>query len=99
MKKRFLVSIFTVLCIAFSQVSHAQHFYVKVRPVEPVIVRPAAPSPHHVWVEHEWAWRNGAYVHVPGYWVVPPRGHHRWIPGHWRESRRDGAYWVPGHWS
>src|ERR1700744_3582785 len=51
----------------------AQRFYVSVRPVEPVYVHPVRPSPRHVWVESEWEWRNGAYVHHPGYWALPPR--------------------------
>ncbi len=99
MKKRLLVAIFSLLCIVMAQTSQAQHFYVKVQPAAPVIVRPVAPSPRHVWVEHEWVWRNGAYVHVPGYWAEPPRRHARWIPGHWKHSRGYGYYWVPGHWS
>ena len=36
--------------------------YVSVRPVWHPVVRPVAPSPRHVWIDEEWAWRNGAYV-------------------------------------
>ena len=75
----------------------AQRFYVSVRPVEPVYVHPVRPSPRHVWVESEWEWRNGAYVHHPGYWALPPRHYHVWVAGHWEHENR-GHYWIPGHW-
>ena len=71
--------------------------YVKIRPTETVVVnRPPAPSPRHVWIEGDWVWRGGVYVHEPGRWVIPDRGA-VWIPGHWRSTRR-GWYWIPGHW-
>jgi hypothetical protein len=43
-------------------------------------------------------WVNGAYVHHPGYWQVPPRGYHVWVGGHWIRERGHGSYWVPGRW-
>ncbi|HTQ66421.1 MAG TPA: hypothetical protein VMI12_16630 [Puia sp.] len=98
MKKHFLLSFFIICFVLLSQAIHAQ-YYVKVQPVAPVIVRPVAPSARHIWVEHEWVWRNGAYVHVPGHWAIPPAGGVRWIPGHWRETHGRGYYWVPGHWA
>lgn len=76
----------------------AQHFYVKVHPAATVVVRPAAPSPRHVWVGSEYAWRNGAYVETPGHWVLPPRGRRAWVPGRWVTTRGRGDYWVAGHW-
>jgi hypothetical protein len=97
MKKQFWVCLIAVGFILFSQAVNAQ-YYVKVQPVAPVIVRPAPPSPKHMWVEHEWMWKNGAYVHVAGYWAIPPTGRVRWIPGHWKETHGRGYYWVPGHW-
>ncbi|MBS1600022.1 MAG: YXWGXW repeat-containing protein [Bacteroidetes bacterium] len=99
MKKNILAVAFLFSCIAFSQSLSAQvRVYVNVQPTTPVIVRPAAPAPGHIWVEHEWVVRNGTYVHVPGYWAVPPPGRVRWIPGHWKKNHRHGFYWVPGHW-
>jgi hypothetical protein len=98
MKKHFLSGILTILFISVFLVSHAQTYYVKVQPVAPVVVRPVAPTPHHIWVADEWTWRQGAYVHVSGYWALPPRGHVRWIPGHWKYVSGHGHYWVPGHW-
>ncbi|HTQ28689.1 MAG TPA: hypothetical protein VMI35_11190 [Puia sp.] len=99
MKKRWLIGCIAAIVFTGSvQVAHAQHYYVTVRPAEPVVVRPVAPSPHHVWVENEWVWRGGAYVAVPGHWIVPPRGRVRWVPGHWVHEPGHGHYWVAGHW-
>src|ERR1700744_114199 len=78
--------------------AEAQHFYVKVRPAAPVVVRPAAPSPHHVWIGSEWTWRDGHYVEAPGHWELPPHGRHSWVAGHWVTEHGHGDYWVAGHW-
>jgi len=92
------IIILSFVALSFSFAASAQ-FYVKIRPEHTVIaVRPAAPSPRHVWVEDEWVWRNGNYEHVDGYWAEPGPGYHEWVAGHWRESRRRGWVWVPGHW-
>jgi len=101
MKKYFFAVILLVTSVAFSQNASAQapRVYVKVQPAAPVIVRPAPPAPGHIWVEHEWVVRNGSYVHVPGYWAVPPHGRLKWIPGHWKNHHGHGYYWVPGHWA
>lgn len=71
---------------------------VVVRPSAPVVIktRPIAPSPRHIWIDGEWAWRGGRYVWVDGYWVVP-RANMIWVAGNWRH-RRGGWVWVPGHW-
>lgn len=98
MKKILLSIVFTLTCCLSFLVSHAQEYYVKVQPAAPVVAKPAAPSPHHVWVAEEWTWRNGAYVHVPGYWTIPPKGRDRWVPGHWKFYRDHGYYWVRGRW-
>jgi len=99
MKKHLLaVVILLGVFTGISQSTQAQvHFYVNVRPAAPVVVRPVAPSPRHVWVEDEWTWREGAYVHVPGYWAVPPPHRRVWVAGYWAHERR-GHYWVAGHW-
>jgi len=99
MKKQILIVSIALICAICTQSVQAQHFYVKVQPVAPVVVRPAPPSPHHVWVEDEWVWRNGSYAHVPGYWATPRPHYHRWVPGHWRHYHSHGYYWVPGHWA
>lgn len=99
MKKFFLLSVFTLGLMLMAHLADAQvHFYVNVEPTPPVYVHPVAPSPRHVWVADEWVWTNGAYVHHPGYWQVPPHGYHTWVNGHWIKERGHGSYWVAGHW-
>jgi hypothetical protein len=75
----------------------AQTIYVKIRPAPPVIVRPVAPSPVHVWVAEEWRPNGAGYVYSGGYWAAPPHPGWVWIPGHWKRHEY-GEYWVGGHW-
>ena len=78
--------------------SNAQEIVVRARMHAPVVaVRPARPSPRHVWIGEEWAPNGGTYVYKGGYWALPPSPGQRWVPGHWRQSRH-GWVWRPGHW-
>jgi len=89
-----------ILAIALTSgvyTSNAQ-IYVKVRPPRPPVVRVAAPSPHHVWIDEEWEPRGGAYVFTGGHWAEPPHPGGRWVPGHWKQTPRRGEVWMPGHW-
>jgi hypothetical protein len=81
---------------SFTNTASAQ-VYVSVRPVWHPVVRPVAPSPRHVWIDEEWAWRNGAYVAVGGYWAEPPHPGWIWYPGHWYHGGK-GHRWYAGHW-
>lgn len=92
---RFLLAF--VLMAGAKNITHAQVIYVKVQPVDPVVVRPVQPSPAHVWVDGEYVVHNGAYVWQAGYWTIPPAGRTVWIRGHW-VSGPSGYYWKPGHW-
>ena len=84
------------IAISFSAVANAQ-FVVKIRPAAPAFrARPISPSPAHIWIGGNYAWRNNQYMYTDGYWAVPKVGH-RWIEGHWKH-RRGGWVWVPGHW-
>lgn len=96
MKKILLL---TVITLFVSLGSQAQ-VVVKVRPVAPVVVRPASPSTYHVWVGGSWKWnrRTKSYDWINGYWAKPRRHGSVWIEGHWR-SARGGWKYVPGHWS
>lgn len=60
----------SAIVLAMSFTASAQ-IYVKIRPVEPVVVRSAAPSPAHVWIGEEWEVREGKYVYVGGHWAAP----------------------------
>ena len=100
MKKKVLKLAFLLALVigagSFTNTVSAQ-VYVSVRPVWHPIVRPVAPSPRHVWIDEEWAWRGGAYVAVGGYWAEPPHPGWIWYPGHWYHGGR-GHRWYAGHW-
>jgi hypothetical protein len=96
MKKHLAkIAILSGIIMALAFGASAQ-VYVTVRPTPPVIVRPIAPGPNHVWIGEEWEARNGVYVHTGGHWALPPHPGQIWIGGHW--AHRHGWYWVPGHW-
>jgi len=86
-----------VVAASFAATTASAQVYVTVRPTYAPVVRPAAPSPAHVWIEEDWAYRGGRYVAVGGHWVAPPHPGWVWIPGRWVQSRR-GWRWIPGHW-
>ena len=72
--------------------------YVKLAPpATRVEVKVVAPGPGYVWTAGYYRWHGGAYVWVPGRWVLPPRPGAVWVPGHWK-STPGGWYWKPGHW-
>ncbi|MCB0508231.1 MAG: hypothetical protein R2739_01005 [Chitinophagales bacterium] len=73
--------------------------YVKVKPMPVVVkVKPACPSPKHIWIDGDWVWNSkmNQYVYIEGKWVVPAYGA-IWVPGHWKHANK-GWYWVNGHW-
>jgi hypothetical protein len=70
--------------------------YVRERPTAPYYARPTPPYANAVWIDGEWAWRNGRYEYLNPHYVTPRRGR-AWNPGHW-ESRRRGQVWVGGKW-
>jgi hypothetical protein len=96
--KKYLskLALLSVIALAVSFTASAQ-IYVKIRPSVPVIVRPAPPSPTHVWIDEEWEPRGGTYVYAGGHWASPPHPGWAWIPGHWKREGR-GEWWVKGHW-
>ncbi|MFC4231409.1 hypothetical protein ACFOW1_05875 [Parasediminibacterium paludis] len=96
MKKIVLLASILVSSLLISNYSSAQRFYVRVRPVAPVVIRPVAPRPTAIWIEPEWVWRGGRYVYVNGYWTEPRVGY-RYMPGYWRRTRH-GELWVAGVW-
>ena len=96
MKRIFIVA---TIMLGFSLLK-ADAQYVRRKPSFSVNVSIGAPGPAPyggaIWVGPEWAWRDGRYVEVPGYWEKPGR-HHGWVPGHWKRGRW-GYRWIPGHW-
>ena len=91
------VALLAVIALIVSFTASSQ-IYVKIRPVAPVVVRTAAPGPHHVWVGEEWEPRDGKYAYVGGHWAAPPHPGSVWVPGHWRRHDRNGEEWIRGHW-
>lgn len=97
--KKYVLKIFLMIAVAlsFSFISDAQ-FVIKVRPAPPIVsIRPACPSPRHVWVSGNYEWRGGHYFYTDGYWAAPPRYRSHWVDGRWKH-RRGGWVWIPGHW-
>ncbi|HWK03704.1 MAG TPA: hypothetical protein VNS58_08730 [Puia sp.] len=96
-KMAFLAILAVVTTVGFSSTASAQ-VYVSVRPVfAGPRVRPAPPSPRHVWIDEEWTMRGGRYVSTGGYWAAPPHPGWAWVPGRWAHERR-GDYWIAGRW-
>ena len=89
--------VFAFLNIGTGFSAGAQTIYVKIRPTAPVVVRPVAPGPHHVWIAEEWRPSGGGYVYSGGYWAAPPKPGWVWVPGHWKRHH-NGDYWVAGRW-
>jgi hypothetical protein len=78
-------------------VAPAQPVVVDTAPPVPIVeVRPAAPSPTHVWIPGYWHWHGNRHFWVYGRWSAPHVGH-VWEPHHWE---RDGVRWrfVWGRW-
>lgn len=78
--------------------SASAQVYVSVRPEWHAVVRPAPPSPRHVWIDEDWAWRDGHYVSVGGRWAEPPHPGWVWVGGHWGHGPR-GDRWYGGRWA
>ncbi len=96
--KKYISKIIMMIAVAisFSAVANAQ-LRVRIRPEVNVQVRPAQPSPRHVWVGGEWNSDGGRYNYKEGYWSERSERHNRYAEGHWNHSRR-GYVWVPGRW-
>ena len=95
--KSFIISIVFALSIFATNDLSAQ-FFVRIRPIAPVVVVPPIPSPRHVWIPGEWRWnrRRGEYIWRQGFYAVPKPGR-VWIEGRWVEGP-EGSRWEPGYW-
>ncbi|MFI5141798.1 MAG: hypothetical protein ACHQII_05535 [Bacteroidia bacterium] len=97
MKKNAVKLLFAALFFGASLTASAQ-IYVRVRPIIPVVVVTAQPSPEHVWVNEDWNEDNGAYVYGGGYWASPPHRGYHYREGHWDHHETRGDHWVRGDW-
>jgi len=97
----FSLGLIVIFLIAMPEKATAQ-FFVRIRPVAPVVVGviPPAPGPHYVWVKGHWRWNKhrNEYVWVEGHWIQARRGH-VWVEGYWEDVEGRGSRWIPGHWS
>ncbi len=59
--------VFSFLLLGAGLSAHAQTIYVKVRPVVPVVARPVAPGPNHIWIAEEWKPNGKEYIYAGGY--------------------------------
>lgn len=96
--KKLAILFLSFFFLAFSELK-AQHVKVRLNFPVGVSIGPTGVAPFSgaVWIGPEWVWRNGNYVHVPGYWARPNRRNGVWVPGHWKYTRR-GYCWRPGRW-
>jgi hypothetical protein len=98
MKKHFGKILLLSFVVMASCLTASAQIYVTVRPPVPVIVRPVAPSPAHIWIDEEWSEQGGRYVYAGGHWAVPPHPGWIWVPGFWRREGHHGERWMRGHW-
>jgi hypothetical protein len=96
MKTLSKLGILAALAGALFMSSCAGEYYVQAQPTDVVYVRPAAPYAGAVWIEGDWVWSGGGYVHQPGHWVRPRAGR-VWVAGNWYHGPR-GYAWHRGHW-
>jgi hypothetical protein len=76
--------------------SCAGDYYVSDQPADVVYERPAAPYNGAVWIDGDWVYSGGHYVHQHGHWARPRSGR-TWVAGSWDHSNR-GYHWRRGHW-
>jgi hypothetical protein len=86
-----LLAVFVTLFAACST-----SYAVREKPEEVIYLRPAPPSPDHVWISGDWIWNNGKYVWHEGHYEIR-RPEYRWIPGQWL-SVHGGWIWLHGRW-
>lgn len=104
--KKILIMINLVLFVMVQLEAHPKTYvnskvkYVKVKPIpaKVVVIKPACPSPNHIWIDGDWVWdtHSNNFILTPGKWILHNAGY-KWIPGHWKHSKY-GWNWVNGHW-
>ncbi len=95
MMNRSLIAIALIGSLALASCSGSR-VMVTERPVAPNYQRPFAPGPGYVWIDGDWIWRSGRYIHQRGYWAAP-RGGSRWEAGRW-DHYNNGWQWRKGYW-
>jgi len=96
MKTVSKLGVMATLAGSLFMASCAGEYYVNDRPAEVTYVRPVSPYAGAVWVEGDWYWSGGRYVHRDGYWSRPRHGR-TYVAGNWYHGPR-GYSWHRGHW-
>ena len=94
MKK--LIIICFALIMALAGVGCSGGAYVATQPDEVVYTRPAPPGDGYIWIDGDWYYSGGRYIHRNGYWTHPRPGR-TWYAGSWQHSNR-GYHWQRGRW-
>lgn len=100
MRFRILTSLFTLIILSAFQTPAFAHidFNVELGSAPPPAYVQAVPSPRpgYVWSDGYWAWRDGRYFWIPGYWIEERPGY-VWYPEHWEHN---GERWhlIRGGW-
>ena len=98
MKKTFLAfAIFTTASVVFSSCEIRGVAAYPNYGNDVAVGRP--PGAGYVWINAEYAWRNGKYEQVPGYWAKPPHQGATWNKGRWQQGQGGKYQWKKGHWS
>jgi hypothetical protein len=94
---RTLLLALGTLCLsaaAFGQVGVA----ITIAPPElPVYDQPVCPGDGYIWTPGYWAWGDGDYYWVSGFWVLPPEVGFLWTPGYWGWGN-GGFFFNEGFW-
>ncbi|MBS1521627.1 MAG: hypothetical protein JST50_11565 [Bacteroidetes bacterium] len=76
--------------------SCAGEYYVSDQPAD--VYYDPGPPPYSgaVWLEGDWVYSGGHYVHNRGHWARG-RANRTWVKGNWDHNNR-GYKWHRGHW-
>jgi hypothetical protein len=76
--------------------SCAGEYYVSDQPAD--VTYDPGPPPYSgaVWLEGDWVYSGGHYVHNRGHWARA-RSNRTWVKGNWDHNNR-GYTWRKGHW-
>ncbi len=96
MKNRLPYFVAFFVFLSFASCVVRERYVVRERPAEVVYVRPASPSPQHIWISGDWIWSGGGYHWREGHWERRREGR-SWHEGHWQNTQY-GWKWMAGHW-
>lgn len=76
--------------------SCAGEYYVSDQPAD--VYYDPGPPPYSgaIWIEGDWVYSGGHYVHNRGHWARARSGR-TWVKGNWDHDNR-GYKWHRGHW-